>query len=390
MTCANKNLDVAIHSVWKGIKTYNIDNYEIPFVHRPFSEIPGDAVSEGIGYGMLVALYVNDQIYFDKIWNAAEKYMWNGQWYDWRVDVGGSRIAYGAATDAEQDIAFALLQASKLVEDGLWKPNTTGYSYRDRGLEIIRNMWDYRMIDPDTYDIAPGAGWGGKDFVNIGYFAPAWYRTFAKYDPGHDWMRVIDRGYTVLGHSQGYSIGLAPDWMTPNDGSFITNQGLGYNAYGNGRYLYKDAIRVFWRIGMDLLWNPHEERAREFLGLAHAFIMPRYRVNATNLNFYDMQGELLPSDDVWIFNNGRSSRPRREYSSLTVGMWSIVEKALYPKKQGEFVKNLLEFHKDPTQLFWGSPEDFEINNTTVSNPKNELYFEQFLGLFGALIANDSI
>lgn len=27
--------------------------------------------------------------------------------------------------------------------------------------------------------LAPAAGWGGRDFVNPGYFAPAWYKIFA-------------------------------------------------------------------------------------------------------------------------------------------------------------------------------------------------------------------
>jgi hypothetical protein len=49
--------------------------------------------------------------------------------------------------------------------------------------------------------VAPGAGWGGRDFVNPGYFAPAWYRVYKDFDktPGHDWDGVIDQ----VGGSQG-------------------------------------------------------------------------------------------------------------------------------------------------------------------------------------------
>lgn len=379
-------LDNAIDNVWSGIKKFNIDNYDVPLVHRPYSEIPGDAVSEGIGYGMIVALYLDDQLYFDKIWTAGETFMWNGKWYDWRVDEFGNRIAYGAATDAEEDIAFSLLMASRKVNKGTWKTNTTIVPYKERGLQIIENMWVYHMIDPETLDIAPGAGWGGKDFVNIGYFAPAWYRVFAEFDKNHNWSAVIDRGYSVLEKSQGYELGLVPDWMTP-DGTFISNQGLGYNAYGDGRYLYKDAIRVFWRIGTDLLWNPSEHRALKFLENANRFIASQNHENA--LNFYDMRGQLLPEHDVWFFNNGRSHRSRREYSALTVGMWAIVPKAVDKHQPNRYLDNLLAFHSSPTQLFWGNSTDFPTVNNSASSPTNELYFEQFLGLFGALILNNS-
>jgi len=99
--------DSILLKTWSGIKKRNIDAYAVPLVHRPKSEIPGDAVSEGVGYGLLVSLYCNDQVYFNKIWDAAEQYMWAGSSYNWRVDINGSVIGSGPATDAEEDITVA-------------------------------------------------------------------------------------------------------------------------------------------------------------------------------------------------------------------------------------------------------------------------------------------
>jgi len=48
-------------------------------VHRPRSETPDDAVSEGVGYGLLWALYLNDQKYFNLQLDNADRYMWNGK-----------------------------------------------------------------------------------------------------------------------------------------------------------------------------------------------------------------------------------------------------------------------------------------------------------------------
>src|SRR4051794_25260062 len=57
-----------LEQTWTGLKRRLIDAYGVPLVHRPKSESPGDAVSEGVGYGMILALYENDQAYFNKIW----------------------------------------------------------------------------------------------------------------------------------------------------------------------------------------------------------------------------------------------------------------------------------------------------------------------------------
>lgn len=365
---ASHTLNDTIYSVWNGIKQFNINHYDIPLIHRPHSEIPGDAVSEGIGYGMIVACYLNDQEYFDKIWTEGERHMWNGKWYDWRTDEFGRIIANGAATDAEQDIAFALICGDQKIKNGEWLENTTKIDYKTRALNIIENMWAYQMIIQDTFEVAPGAGWGGREFVNVGYFAPAWYRIFAKYDTKHEWYKVIDRCYEILEKSPGYVKGLVPDWMTPH-GEFLIDDGLGYNSYGGGQYLYKDAIRVYWRIGTDLLWNPSESRAKTFLKNAFHFIENRQP------NFFDMNGNLIPENDIWRFHQNQMSRHRREYSALTVGMWSIVPKVF--KNDNRFEKDLMQFHQNSSQLYFGGEQE-----------ENELYFEQFMGLFGAFILNN--
>ena len=170
------SIQLALQNTYQGIKTRNIDNYSIKCVHRPFSETPNDCVSEGIGYFMLLSVYSNDQKYFDLVWDTAEQFMWNGSGYDWRIDANGNKIAYGTATDAEQDIAVSLIFAQQLVNQDKWIRHKN-LEYGERAQNIIDNMWNNRMISYGG-NIAPGGGWGGDDFVNPGYFAPAWYKIF--------------------------------------------------------------------------------------------------------------------------------------------------------------------------------------------------------------------
>jgi endo-1,4-beta-D-glucanase Y len=170
--CTSYLLKDALHNTWNGLKTRNIDPYNVKLIHRPYSESPGDAVSEGVGYGLLVALYSNDQKYFNLIWESAEQYMWSGNCYDWRVNEYGNKMAYGSATDAEQDIALSLIFAQHLSDQKKWMPHSNP-TYGERAQNILDNMWNSKMISWGK-NVAPGGNWGGDDFVNPGYFAPAW------------------------------------------------------------------------------------------------------------------------------------------------------------------------------------------------------------------------
>ena len=373
-----KELQTALVKTWDGLKARNIDAYNIKCIHRPNSETPDDCVSEGIGYGMILALYSNDQKYFDLIWETAEQYMWNGHNYDWRIDINGVKTGIGAATDAEQDIAFALISAQHLVEKNKWTLHTNP-TYGERAQNILDNMWDSRMISYGK-NIAPGAGWGGDDFVNPGYFAPAWYRIFKDFDSkDHDWDAVIDNCYKTINNNVGFENGLIPDWTTTN-GQYYDG-GLGYNAYGNGKYMFKDAIRTLWRISTDYLWNK-EQRAELFLNNSLHFITNKGGAKASN--FYTMDGELVPEEDTWVFDGDKKTRHRREHSHLTIGMWSTVPYALASDSTNEYIIELLKFYEDGD--YWG----LEIDPTgqDEDTAHNEMYFDQFLAWFGAVMLNN--
>lgn len=366
------DLKNAVTNVWRGL--VNANNDRSPFlIHRPHSETPGDAVSEGVGYGLLMALFLNDQATFDRLVDGSETTMWNGQCYDWRVDSNNQRAAYGGATDAEQDIAAALLMAQDRVLSGNWSDTKNGF-YGQRAQTMMDNLWSQGVTSDGT--VRPGYGWGGDDFVNVGYFAPAWYRLFGRADTQRrDWEKVVDQSYAILEKSPGYPLGLVPDWMTPG-GQWTSN--LGYNAYGNGHYFYKDAIRTLWRIGTDWMWF-HDPRALAYLTKARDFLQ-----SVNEANFFQMDGSLVPADDVWVFDNGQQQRARREHSPLTVGMWGIPLFLLgSPEEQRVVVNELLRFYQSPNATYWGL--DVNPSDALETVQHNEMYFEQFLASFGALL-----
>ena len=407
MPKVSASYDTVLQKTWEGIKTRNVDAYTTGLIHRPKSEYPGDAVSEGVSYGMFLALYCNDQEYFNKIWNAGENYMWNsGGYYDWHRNSqgGGSGVGgnqNGPASDADQDIALLLIFADELVKAGIWQ---SGYksmrnaTYAQRAASMMPNllaMTAQRDGSANRY-LLPG-GWGGVNHLNPGYFAPAFYRIFAEFDPSNAaaWNALVEGSYEVIGNSPGYGKGLLPDWCGWN-GNF-TSGGAGYNGYRGGIYQYRDAIRVYWRLATDYLWYG-EPRAKAFLDNAVAFLG-----SPDKANFFDMDGNLPPEADGEMLNGGTIPRTRREHSHLTLGMWAAAAMGSGGPALAQGYSDLL------LQKFYASGRDFfgQINIPAAtldsliivkdSDPsakllnvqfaedtlRNEMYFDQFLAWFGA-------
>jgi len=384
-------LDSALQRTWKGLKARNIRPWSDGLVHRPKSETPGDAVSEGQAYGMMLALYVNDQPGFDSIWDAAEKNMWNdgNGFYDWRWQ-DGKVTANGMATDADQDIALMLIFADALVTKNIWKTHTSPKSvnYRTRAQAILNTLWSKGV---NAGALRPGANWGGGgtcsngqgswacgEHVNPGYFSPASYRIFKTFDASHAWGDVVEKSYAIIARSPGYAKGMIPDWMNL-DGTYPTASALGYNPFDGGKGFYKDAIRVHWRLAMDWMWF-QEPRAKTFLDAAYAFTAH----DPAKANFHRMDGSLVPAESTFTLNGTKGPvRSRREHSPLTVGMWACAAMGSGGSDSADaWAQEMLKYHADGSDV-WGLKVD--PAGGVEDTAHNEVYFDQFLSWFGASV-----
>jgi hypothetical protein len=209
------------------------------------TEAQNDSVSEGIAYGMLIAVYMGDKPLFDGLWTYwAAHSAATGPLMHWQINSGGGTQGSGSASDADQDAAFALLMAAKQWPGG---------DYQARAVSMISGIWN-----SDT-DGSPRALNGGSSFPSVrnpSYFAPAFYREFAKVNAGNAWSQVIDSSYTMINSISG-SNGLVPAWCSNN----CTSRG-GTSHTDGDKYQY-DSHRTPWRIGLDFCWNG-ETRARTY------------------------------------------------------------------------------------------------------------------------------
>jgi len=210
--------------------------------------------SEAIGYGMLLAAYLDDRPTLDGLWAYARRHHNRRGLMAWEVDAAGRARDSSAATDGDEDMAFALL-----VADGRWG----GYGAAARAL-IAALM--AHAVEPGTFVFKPGDDWGGSHVLNPSYFAPAYYRAFAAATGDARWLRVVDAGYRVLdavARKHSPATGLQPEWADARgnpstaDGDFPFH--YGYNA-----------TRVPWRLAKDAAWHC-EPRARRHLERLNAF-----------------------------------------------------------------------------------------------------------------------
>jgi len=284
----------ALESTWNGYKQrfiYCGDRCAQTqgLVHDPSAGYT--AVSEGVGYGLLMAVTMNDQRAFDDVLAAADRILLepNTGLYNWKVDSSGKVIGAGAATDADQDIALALIFAEQRVKAGDWQP-PADTTYGTRAGDLIDAIYRY-MVYQDKY-LTPGDQWAGNgvEITNPSYFAPAWYRIFDKFQGTNRWQSVIDQLYTSLNASQGAPLGLAPDWMTA-DGKPALDfcQTINRPAQDCKYAMTYDAIRVPWRIGLDCLWFG-EARACDWSKRTAAFLS-KLRSPAYDAKMFAMDGK---------------------------------------------------------------------------------------------------
>lgn len=206
------------YNYWK--KNYIVDvNYNISRVIDPQSN--NVTVSEGMGYGLIFSVTANDQNQFKKLWNYTKKYLDENGLMNWKVDASGNIIGMGSALDADQDIAYALLLASKK-----W-PKTTYLNDARKMIESIKK----NEISSD-YVLLPGDKWGDTASFNPSYVSPSYYLDFGLTSSSEKvyWEKVSKVNLDLLSKEANSKTGLLPDWINGDGSIEDKNNKFGYDA----------------------------------------------------------------------------------------------------------------------------------------------------------------
>ena len=314
--------------------------------------------SEAAGYGMLLALYMNDQTAFDTVLNQIDAYMQktsSTQLFVWHVSANGTINDTHSATDADCDIAAALVMADLLTKRGGW---SSTHAYGTMAQTLIDSIykkdteWE-RYLRPGDYV------YGGRSLINPSYFSPGWYRLFALYESvPHNWQSLIDQGYTTLMSINGgsaYSKGLAPDWCDSN-GSSVAGQSFDLSS---------EAIRVYWRMYTDWQWWG-ETKAYNFLS------------NAAS-NFAGLQGTSSPGNATYMHISDGSQAASYTNSAIK-SMYAI---PALTNLGGPYASSWQAAITAQLQNANSGQYSFMSNAYYFVEKYN--YYSQSLGLFGMLI-----
>ena len=214
-------------------------------------------VSEGMGYGALLTVIYGDRGAFDGLVAYATKMHdsnglmhWLRYGCDAHRDTKYSGNPDNSASDADIDLAMALLMA---------KCKWGESKYGDQATQIINAIKANMFMDVDgLHVLQPGdSTWFndlGAGCINYSYFAPAYYRAFAKQVPkdADYWNKAAEDTYALLAKASNASTGLVRNWGSVSGGSAT---GECFSAYKRADSYGSDAARTPWRVATDYLWN---------------------------------------------------------------------------------------------------------------------------------------
>jgi endo-1,4-beta-D-glucanase Y len=229
--------------------------------------VPNSTVSEGIAYGMIIAVMVGEQPLFDAFWQYALCFLNQNGLMSWYIAPDGSRaLGSGGATDSDEDMAWALVMAHRQW-GGRGSLKETYLSYAERQIERV---WRFE-VDHGDFDgmLLPGDEWRGRNVFNPSYFAPNQYRIFGEISGERaGFSRVIDRGYEIVFNSlndanQNRENGLVPAWCDA--------AGTPVEAFPGAMTNYQtDSARLPFRLSQDFAYNG-DPRARQYLAKVSNF-----------------------------------------------------------------------------------------------------------------------
>lgn len=241
--------------------------------------------SEGIAYGMLAAVYMDDQPVFDQLWKYEQAHLGRNGLMDWEINPEGTAPTAsggGAASDGDEDMAFALIMA-----DRKWGGRgSLADTYLNVAKKQIDLIWRFE-VDHVAYLFLPGDQFGSSAVINISYFAPAFYRIFGQVaGKTADWNRVVDASYQAMAAAQNAanknaSNGLVPAWSTP------AGVPMAPPNTSHPTHHQLDSSRTPFRVGQDYCWF-NEPRALAYLQKISGFYAA---VGAANiLDGYNLDG----------------------------------------------------------------------------------------------------
>jgi oligosaccharide reducing-end xylanase len=215
-----------------------------------------DARTEGLSYGLMVAVQLNKKEVFDKLWRWTKAYMQHQTgpreaYFAWSVNnTTFKRNSDGSASDGELYFITSLLFASNR-----WG-NESGINYYAEARRILDAMWKkdgtggvMNVMNVEHKQITFVPDKGGYNWTDPSYHLPAFYEVWAEYaNDGHEQF------YRDCADTARVFLHRACDRETALNSDYSEFSGAPRNFWRMKPAFRYDSWRVPMNIAMDYSW----------------------------------------------------------------------------------------------------------------------------------------
>jgi oligosaccharide reducing-end xylanase len=259
----------------------------------------GDVRSEGMSYGMMIAVQMDKQEEFDRLWKWAKTYMYQEDgpyqgYFAWHCTPSGEPIDANPASDGEEWFAMALFFAA-----GRWGNGEGIYNYEAEAQTILHTMLHKadecddiatNMFHPEHKQVVfvPRLGQASQ-FTDPSYHLPHYYELWARWaeEDNEFWQEAAAASRESFKKTAHPETGLMPDYAE-FDCSPTDPWGGGHDAF---RF---DAWRNGMNVAVDYAWFAADEweveQSNRLLDFFHSQGIGSYA------NQFTLDGEPLCSD----------------------------------------------------------------------------------------------
>jgi len=244
-----------------------------------------DIRSEGMSYGMMIAVQLNKKADFDALWNYAMSYMYISSkdhpsegYFSWSLKRNGQPNEETPAPDGEEYFVTALYFAS-----GRWGNGKGIYNYHEWANRILSTMRHHppktgmtkfgqrsigSMMNEDHKMIRFVPGIGRNNFTDPSYHLPHFYELWSRWGPVEDrsfWQAAADSSRIFFVKSTNKITGLAPDYANFDGSPRSTRNG------GHSQDFSYDAWRTAGNWSVDWAWFRKAPQAQVLSDRIQAF-----------------------------------------------------------------------------------------------------------------------
>jgi oligosaccharide reducing-end xylanase len=271
-----------------------------------------DARTEGLSYGLMVAVQLNKKDVFDRLWRWSKKYMQHQggireAYFSWSVEPRtGKHNSEGSASDGELYFVTDLLFASNR-----WG-NIKGIDYYAEARRILDAMWSKdgtdgikNVINIEQKQITFVPDIHGYNWTDPSYHLPAFYEVWAEYaKDGHEqfYRDCADTARAFLHRACHPVTGLNPDYAEFSGAPKKQREKMG-DAF---RY---DSWRVPMNIAMDYSWSAKDkEWQKKYSKHIQNFLISK------GIDTFEDQFNIDGTTPTWILPAGKKGVQKLRHS----------------------------------------------------------------------------